>query len=224
MGNTVKKFKQKKTKSVIKRAIAIMGFDSDKTPILIHIKSRSFMDKTYNATMSKIKALYNLPMIEKPINSFSNIEREVLNLRKDQDSKNRLFMCYNTESEKYKEIENELIKMQIAANITASFDMEQKIDLEGEEVNHWERWNIPEGDYIELCKFLIKDEKDGGFNLSQGSIGILTREIELMFTGEKTQGDLYLESLELKESAEKIINEAEEKGEVDEGLEGNKPE
>lgn len=204
MGNVIRKFKVKNKINAVKQCIGILGTDSDNDYIFINLKSRSYLDKTYNNILAQIKNNYKLPLKEKPVNRLSEIEKDIFELRREEDRKHKLILCYDTENPKYKEVENEIKKMEIIAHLVSFLDMDAIVENEeGKEINHWERFGIPKGDYLGLCKYLIAED---GLGLSEGSINLLSSEVMRMSSGEKTLGEKLLDAKEDVEKTKKVID------------------
>jgi len=205
--DTVGKLIVKKNVTAIKKGIGCMGKDSDGEFIFVNLKSRSALDATFNKIMAQIKQEYKLPMREKTLRDLSEIERDIYNIRTEEDMKNKLILCYKTEDPAYKETENEIKKMELVAHMVSFLDMDAIVaDAEGNDITQWEWFGISAGNYLSLCKHIISED---GMYLSEDSINLLSSEIMRVNNSEKTKGEIFLEAIDKQNAELDIINELE---------------
>ena len=206
MAKTARKFKLKKDNkkiSSIKRSIALIGEDSDGDYIFMNIKSKSFDDKNYNDLKSKIFKEIRLPVKEKRFIEMSEIEKDLYKLKKNEDSKNKLILCYDETNPKFVSIKSEIEKMEIVARLVTYFDMDALIeDEEGNEINNWQRFGIGKNNWFALCKYVMSEE---GLGLSEGDMIQIQSEVNEMKIGRKTLGEKMMDNIEMENETEKAI-------------------
>lgn len=210
----VRKLKIKKNRNAIKNKIAVIGTDSENEYIFQHIKTRSFLDKTFNSIMSNVRQKYKLPKILKKSSQLSKDELKLFEISGIDLEDNKFVERYNTEDPKFKEVENEIKKLEIIAQIVSYFDMDAKIyDEDDNEMTYWEAYGVNKNDYLGLCKYLISEE---GLGISEASLNIASSEIARLNSGEQTLGEKLLEQQDKIESEQRKIEELEGDSNVEE--------
>jgi len=201
----MRKIKTNKDKklSTIKKGIGVMGTDSDGDFIFINLKTTSLLDKTTVKVLAEIKKEYKLPIREKRPMEMTDLEKDVYNLRKDEDRQSKLIVCHDTEHPKYKAVLNEMLKMEVVAKLCGYLDMDAMVlDEEDKEMSNWERFGIQKDNHLQLCKWMISED---GLALSLGDMNALSSEIMKLKIGKKTRGEMLIdEEITQEELLEKI--------------------
>lgn len=192
MGKKYKIKLKNKNETVVKKGIAYIGENREGDVILVDIKTRGLLDRRKIEAESQVYEELKIPKKEKKYVHMTDIEKKIYDLRGEDDAQKSLILCYDETNPKVVEKKNEISTMIAAINVASYFDMDETvIDVEGNEITHWERWDIKDNKLISLVRFIVDEEKGLGLGLDE--LSIINQEIIRIKQGQQTIGEAILE-------------------------------
>ena len=203
------KYKSKKEYTSRKEGIIVLCFDQDNEPVFMNAKTKAFRCSVETKLIAEIKNSYQLPKKQITIGQMTDIEKDIFS--NTDGSVPSVAHRYDMESPKYKDIENELSAMKVFARLATCFQMDELIEVEGENITHWENFKVKKNNWIGLVEHLVNEDKMG---LSLAEANLIATQIQSIKLGQKTLGEQLLDGEikidDLKSEIDKVTKAGEE--------------